>query len=199
MTQESNSEHFMSPKGASTSRTKAIAYIGISIAVIAVCAWVTIPIGPVPITLQMFAIPLIICILPPSWSVAAICCYVLLGLIGVPVFSSMRGGIGVLLGPTGGYLIGYIPGTIFASLLLAFGTRKGDNSRVRTIAFQVLAGMVFTLMSYIVGWVQYANVASVGLEAAFAVTVAPFIIPDILKVAAAVACAQPVNAALKAK
>lgn len=101
------------------SRAKSVAKVGLCIAIMAVCAWVTIPIGPVPITLQMFAIPLAIFILRPREAVCAICGYIALGAIGVPVFSSMRGGLGVLTGPTGGYLLGYIPGVILAALFLA--------------------------------------------------------------------------------
>jgi biotin transport system substrate-specific component len=100
------------------SRAKSVAKVGLCIAIMAVCAWVTIPIGPVPITLQMFAIPLAIFILRPREAVCAICGYIALGAIGVPVFSSMRGGLGVLTGPTGGYLLGYIPGVILAALFL---------------------------------------------------------------------------------
>lgn len=85
-----------------------VAFAGLFIALIAVSAWVSVPIGPIPVTLQMLAIPLSIFVLRPSVAIVTIYGYVFLGAIGVPVFSQMRGGLGVLLGPTGGFLMGYL-------------------------------------------------------------------------------------------
>lgn len=177
-----------------SSRTKAIAYISVSVALIAVSAWVTIPIGPIPLTLQMFAIPLIICILPAKWAIATVCAYILLGAFGVPVFSNFGSGIGKLLGPTGGYLLGYIPATICASLIAATAKRMFANKKPIVFGAQILAGATFTAISYITGWIQYSNVAGIPLEVAFFTAVAPFILPDLMKVVAAVICAQPINA-----
>lgn len=182
---------------ASASRTKAIAYIGISVAIIAICSWVTIPIGPIPVTLQMFAIPLIICVLPMRWSIIAVCVFLLIGAIGIPVFSGFRGGIGVLMGPTGGYLLGYIPGTVLGALLVNVGKNRFADRRGALVAIEVLGGMVFTVVAYLTGWIQYANVAGISLEASFIASVAPFVVPDLLKVFVAAFCAQPINFALK--
>ena len=176
-----------------------ISYIGVSVAIIVICTWVTIPIGPIPITLQMFAIPLIICILPARCSIAAVCVFLLLGCIGLPVFSGFRGGIGVLLGPTGGYLLGYIPGTVAGALIAAFAKKHFSDRKVPLVAFQILAGIAFTLVAYLTGWIQYANVAGISLEASFLVSVAPFIIPDLVKVIVAVVCAQPVSLAISVR
>ena len=178
------------------SRAAMVSYIGVSVAIIAICSWVTIPIGPIPITLQMFAIPLIICILPARCSIAAVCIFLLMGCLGIPVFSGFRGGIGVLLGPTGGYLLGYIPGTIVGALIAEFGKRRFADRKVPLFALEIIAGLAFTLIAYLTGWIQYANVAGISLETSFLVSVAPFIIPDIIKVIVAVACAQPVRLAI---
>lgn len=62
----------------SASRTKAIAYIGLSVAIMAIGSWVTVPIGPIPLTLQMFVIPLLICVLPAKWATAAIFAFIAL-------------------------------------------------------------------------------------------------------------------------
>ena len=94
------------PSASTASRTRAIAYVAMTIAIIAVSAWVTVPIGPVPFTLQMFAVTFALLILKPKQAIAAIAGYLALGAIGVPVFSGMRGGVGVLMGPTGGFLWG---------------------------------------------------------------------------------------------
>lgn len=74
-------------------RTRSVAFVGLTIAIIAVSAWVVVPIGPIPFTLQMFAITFAIVVLSPKEAIAAITGYLLLGAVGVPVFSGMRGGI----------------------------------------------------------------------------------------------------------
>lgn len=99
-------------------RTRSLAFVGLSIAIMAVSAWVTVPLGPVPFTLQMFALVFAIVVLTPRECIAAVTGYLLLGAVGLPVFSGMRGGIGVLAGPTGGFLWGYLLGAAAAALLL---------------------------------------------------------------------------------
>lgn len=180
----------------SASRTKAIAYIGLSVAIMAIGSWVTIPIGPIPLTLQMFVIPLLICVLPAKWATAAIFAFIALGGLGVPLFSGFRGGLGALMGPTGGFLLGYLLAVPAAAFLLQFVSRKVDG-KVALFACQIVAGMVFTLIAYITGWLQYAAVSGLDMQAAFAVSVAPFVVPDILKVVVAVVCAQPIRAMVR--
>ncbi len=180
----------------SASRTKAIAYVGLSVAIMAIGSWVTVPIGPVPLTLQMFVIPLLICVLPAKWATAAIFAFIALGGLGVPLFSGFKGGIGALLGPTGGFLLGYLVAVPAAAFLLQAASRR-VRSKAALFTCQLVAGMLFTLIAYVGGWLQYAAVSGLGLQAAFAVSVAPFIVPDILKVLVAVACAQPVRAVVK--
>ena len=185
------------------SRTRSIAFVGLSIAIMAVSAWVTISIGPVPFTLQMFAFSFAIMVLSPKECIAAVAGYLLLGAIGVPVFSGMRGGIGVLAGVTGGYLWGYLPaaaaGALFLYVMrgrLGKGTATGKPSGVQDLVLCVISGLIFTAIAYVCGWAQYMAVAGVGPVAAFAVTVAPFIVVDIVKVAAAAVVARAVRAAV---
>ena len=92
---------------AGSSRTRSIAFVGLTIAVMAVSAWVTIPLGPVPFTLQMFAMAFAVVVLTPREAIAAIAGYLALGAVGVPVFSGMRGGIGVLAGRYGWVHLGF--------------------------------------------------------------------------------------------
>ena len=89
------------------SRTRSIAFVALTIALLGVSAWVSIPIGPVMLTLQMFAVMFAIMVLTPKQCMASIAGYLALGAIGLPMFSGMRGGIGMLMGPTGGYLWGF--------------------------------------------------------------------------------------------
>ena len=185
------------------SRTRSIAFVALSIAIMAVSAWVTVPIGPVPFTLQMFAFAFAIIVLPPRECIAAAAGYVLLGAIGVPVFSGFSGGIGVLAGTTGGYLWGYIPGSAAGALFLfvmrgRLGAHRegGKPSGAQDLVLGVVAGLIFTAIAYVCGWAQYMAVAGVGPVAAFAVTVAPFVVVDIVKVVAAALCARAVRAAV---
>lgn len=201
-------------KGAS-SRSRSVAFVGLTIALIAASAMIAVPIGPVPITLQMFAITFAIVVLPPKAATAAIVGYLLLGAVGVPVFSGMRGGLGVLAGPTGGFLWGYLLGVPLASLFLA-GARKalgqpGGKARLsraeraaqsapqrvasflRNFGLELMAGIIFTAVAYVCGWAQYMVVAQVGPEVAFLTACAPFIALDLAKIAAAVVCARVVK------
>ncbi len=197
-----------------SSRTRSIAFIGLTIAIIAVSAWITVPLGPVPFTLQMFAITFAIVVLKPREAIAAIAGYLLLGAVGVPVFSGMRGGIGVLAGPTGGFLWGYIFGVSAAVALLHFvrtrtdwdvhsaaaraeivqGTGAKVVRFVRSAGVEVLAGVLFTAISYVCGMIQYMAVAQVGIEVAFLTCCAPFIVVDLCKIVVAVLVAQQVRA-----
>ncbi len=119
-----------------------------------------------------------------------------LGGLGVPLFAGFKGGIGALLGPTGGFLLSYLVAVPAAAFLLQAASSKASNKAV-LFACQVAAGMLFTVIAYVGGWLQYAAVSGLGMQAAFAVSVAPFIVPDILKVLVAVACAQPVRAIVR--
>ena len=105
-------------KTSASARTRSVAFVGLAIAIIAVSAWVTVPLGPIPFTLQMFAVTFAVVVLSPKEAIASIAGYLLLGAVGVPVFSGMRGGIGVLAGPTGGFLWGYLLGVAAAALFL---------------------------------------------------------------------------------
>ena len=123
---------------ASASRTRSIAFVGLAVAIMAVSAWVTVPLGPVPFTLQMFAITFAIVMLSPKECIAAIVLYLALGAIGLPVFSGMSGGIAKLMGPTGGFLWGYIFGVAAAvGLLYVLRRRMGvADKRLRPARFR---------------------------------------------------------------
>ena len=176
------------PFAQTSSRPRAIVFTALCIAIMAVSAWITVPLGPIPFTLQMFAVTFAIQVLPPRQCIGAVAGDLAQGAIGVSVVSGMRGGIGVLLGPTGGFLWGYLLGVSAAAALLAlFRSRGIDN-----FATGVAAGIVFTAIAYVCGWAQYMVVADVDALASFLVTVAPFVLVDLAKIVAAVACARMV-------
>ena len=87
---------------------KTISETAIMAALICVLGPLSVPIGPVPVSLTPFAIFLTVCILGQKKGTAAVCIYLLLGAVGLPVFTGWQGGLAKLAGPTGGYLIGYL-------------------------------------------------------------------------------------------
>ena len=195
---------------AASSRTRSVAFVGLAVAIMAVSAWVTVPLGPVPFTLQMFAITFAIVMLSPKECMAAIVLYLALGAIGLPVFSGMSGGIAKLMGPTGGFLWGYIFGVAAAVGLLyvlrrrmGAGEKAGAADQRGFIAFlknagaEIAAGIVFTTIAYFCGWLQLMLVMGISPQAAFLTGVAPFVVVDVLKILAAVACARAVKAAVR--
>lgn len=208
-------------KTSASARTRSVAFVGLTIAIMAVSAWVTVPLGPIPFTLQMFAITFAVVVLSPKEAMAAITGYLLLGAVGVPVFSGMRGGIGVLAGPTGGFLWGYLFGVAAAVLFLyvvrtRLGERGGKSAPkltrteraaltpgrrallfVRNFGVDLCAGVIFTAIAYVCGCVQYMVVGQVDLLTAFLTAVAPFIVVDACKIVAAVICADAVRTAVK--
>lgn len=183
------------PLAATESRSRSVAFTALSIAIITVSAWITVPIGPVPFTLQMFAVTFAILVLAPKQAIGAIAGYLALGAIGVPVFSGMRGGVGVLMGPTGGFLWGYLIGVSLAVAVLALFRRRGIDN----FAVGMLCGLVFTAVAYVCGWFQYMFVAGVGPLESFLVCVAPFVIVDVIKIAAATAVARAVIRAVPSR
>ena len=88
-------------------KTRDLAYIAICTSLICISAWITIP-GTVPFTLQTFAIFFTLGLLGAKRGMLSILIYILIGMIGLPVFSSFNSGLGVIAGPTGGYIIGFI-------------------------------------------------------------------------------------------
>lgn len=157
-------------------------------ALLAVSAWVTVPFGPVPFTLQTLALSFVVVAMPGRVSVLAIGCYVLLGGAGVPLFSGMRGGLGVLLGPTGGFILGFL----LSAVVAAFLHRLMGEGIVRDVLCAVLA----ILCSHAIGVLWLATVGGYGIATAFAVGSAPFLVLDAIKAAGGIALAKAVRAAL---
>lgn len=101
-----------------TTNTYAMAVTALMTAVTCILAPLSIPIGPVPISLTNFAIYLSLYLLDWKKGTISYILYLLLGLVGLPVFSGFTGGIGKLAGPTGGYIIGFIPMAIIAGIVI---------------------------------------------------------------------------------
>lgn len=191
-----------------TSRTQAVVHIGLAIALIAVGAFITVPFGPVPFTLQTLMVGIVLCLLPPQHSVYAIGGYLALGIVGLPIFSGFRGGIGVLAGPTGGFLVGFLVAMVIIALLRSqvtsrlLASKGSDKKATRNYpwvvpALDAASLLLFSLISYSFGCGWFMVLTGATLEAALAACLVPFIIPDIVKAVAAFVCVQSMRAALE--
>ena len=166
-----------------------VARCGVCIALLAVSAWITVPLGPVPFTMQTFTLALLPQVMRTRDAVFTVVVYLLLGAMGVPVFSGFQGGLGVLVGPTGGYLLGFAAGMPVAG---AVAHADVLPRRARGMA----AGIVLLAVSYVLGTLQLMNVYALDAPAALAVAVVPFVVPDVVKVVASVGVAERVCRAL---
>ncbi len=162
-------------------KTYDMAYIGLFVGLMAICSWISIPTA-IPFTMQTFAVFLAVMILGGKRGTLAIVVYLLLGLVGVPVFAGFSAGPGVLFGTTGGYLIGFV----FSGLLMWLMERIAD----RKVWVQMLSMLLGMVTYYIIGtiWfmVVYGNTnGPVSLLTALGWCVFPFVIPDLVKAALA--------------
>lgn len=168
----------MNAAATSKSKTYDLVYIGVFAVLMAVCSWISIPTA-VPFTLQTFGVFMAVGVLGGKKGTASVGLYLLLGVLGVPVFAGMTGGIGVLLGTTGGYIIGF-----FFSALVMWVMEKLPGKRS---VIQVISMIIGLLVCYTFGtlWfmmVYMKNQGVVGLMTVLGWCVIPFIIPDILKI-----------------
>lgn len=162
-------------------KTLNMVYIALFAVLIAICSWISIP-AAVPFTLQTFAVFISVVILGGKRGTLSIVLYILMGLIGVPVFAGFRAGPSVLLGTTGGYIIGFI----FTGLLM-WGIEKLFGKKLWIQALSMVAGMLVYL-TFGTLWFMFVyarTTGPVGLATVLGWCVIPFIIPDVLKIALA--------------
>ncbi len=157
-------------------------YIALMAVVIAICSWISIP-GPVPFTLQTFAVFTALLLLGTRDGLISIVVYLLLGAVGVPVFSGFSGGIGHLLGPTGGYLIGFIVmGFVFG--IVRHFIKHPLASAITASILGLAACYAFGTVWFVIVYSQTKSAITFG--AALSLCVLPFIIPDAIKMALAI-------------
>lgn len=154
--------------------------IAVFAAMMVVCSWICIPTGSISFTLQTFA--LFFCLGTLGGKNGTLCCliYLLLGLMGLPVFSGFQGGAAVLLGPTGGFLLAFP-----LACLLFWGITRLFSEKSRL--FAMILGQ---LLCYGVGMAWFVAVYGGSGYAAFAACVLPFLIPDAIKLALAYILSQ---------
>jgi biotin transport system substrate-specific component len=157
-------------------------YASLFAALTAVGAFLAIPIGPVPIVLQNMFVFLAGLLLGGRWGLASVGVYLLAGACGLPVFAGGLGGISRFIGPTGGYLIGYLP----AVFLIGTMSQKANTQ----IISDVLAMICGTLVLYACGISWLKIVTGMSPAKALALGMYPFLIGDALKIAAAAVIAK---------
>ena len=170
-------------------KTFDLVYIATGAVFITICSWISIPMT-VPFTLQTFAIFATLLILGGYRGTIATLVYILMGAIGLPVFSGFSGGVAKILGNTGGYIVGFIfIGLIFTVMTRLFGGK---------IYVEITALLIGLAVCYAFGtaWFMFVylrNTGAVGVMTVLSWCVFPFIIPDLLKMVLAFTVSRKVR------
>ncbi len=166
-----------------TPELRMMVFASLFAALTAVGAYIQVPIpfSPVPVTLQVFFVLLAGSMLKRKWGSLSMIVYTLLGIAGLPVFAGGSSGMGVLLGPTGGYIIGFI----LAAYTIGKLSEKAENTNKSGLFINALNMSAGILVIYACGFIQLMLVAEVGLGTALAFGVIPFLPGEIIKVAVA--------------
>lgn len=168
-------------KDTDSNKTRDIVYMSVFTAMISICSWISIP-ASIPFTLQTMGVFTTVGLLGGKRGTLTVLTYILLGAIGIPVFAGLTGGISVLLGTTGGYIIGFL---LSALLMWGIETIMGRNQIV--LAFSMIAGLivcyVFGTAWFMLIYTQHSGV--IGLSTVLGLCVIPFIIPDLIKIGVA--------------
>ena len=168
-------------KDTDSNKTRDIVYMSVFTAMISICSWISIP-ASIPFTLQTMGVFTTVGLLGGKRGTLTVLTYILLGAIGIPVFAGLTGGISVLLGTTGGYIIGFL---LSALLMWGIETIMGRNQIA--LAFSMVAGLivcyVFGTAWFMLIYTQHSGV--IGLSTVLGLCVIPFIIPDLIKIGVA--------------
>lgn len=168
-------------KDTDSNKTRDIVYMSVFTAMISICSWISIP-ASIPFTLQTMGVFMTVGLLGGKRGTLTVLTYILLGAIGVPVFAGFTGGVSVLLGTTGGYIMGFL---LSALLMWGIETIMGRNQIV--LAFSMIAGLIvcyaFGTAWFMMIYTQHSGV--IGLSTVLGLCVIPFIIPDLIKIGVA--------------
>lgn len=162
-------------------KTGRLVMVALLAALICVTAVIVVPIGPVPFSMAVMGVIFAGALLAPTDALAAVCVYLAIGMVGIPVFAGFNSGPQVVLGPTGGFLIGYLP--------LVFCTSIARGQKIYITFLAAFGGL---LACYLLGTVWFMVYAKAGFVKALMACVVPFIIPDVIKIGGAVALARAI-------
>ena len=174
-------------------RTVDMAYIALFAVMIVVCSWISIP-ATVPFTLQTFGVFLAVGVLGGKRGTLAVLVYLLLGMVGLPVFAGFSGGMGCLLGSTGGYIVGFL-----FSALVMWAMERFLGKKPWVLALSMVLGLI---VCYAFGTVWFMQVyakttGAIGLWTALGWCVFPYIIPDLVKIVLAMVLCKRLAAAIR--
>lgn len=174
-------------------KTADMAYIAMAAALMAICSWIAIP-AAVPFTMQTFGVFLAVGALGGRRGTMAVLVYLLLGMIGIPVFAGFEGGIGCLMGSTGGYLIGFV-----CTALVMWAMEKLPGNRTLVQVVSMVLGLIACYAFGTVWFMQvYAKAnGAISWMMALSWSVFPFIIPDLLKIALALVVSRRISVAIR--
>ncbi|MHB8869174.1 MAG: biotin transporter BioY [Thermoleophilia bacterium] len=177
-----------------------LALAGLFTAVVAVSSWVSVPlpISPVPLTLQTLAVLVAGGLLGRTWGPVCVFVYLLVGVVGVPVFSSFGAGPGVLFGPTGGYLVGFVPAAFLMGVAGDWVRARGEGGAGK-LGVLVVGAVAASVVVYAAGVPWLALVTGMSVRAAAVAGMVPYLFGDVVKAVAAVALVRSVDAALRAQ
>lgn len=175
-------------QSAKVTHLKDMVLMALFAAITCVLAPLAVPIGPVPVSLTNFVIYVSVYVLGWHRATVTYVVYLMIGLVGLPVFSGFQGGIGKMAGPTGGYLIGFTFTAVIAGLFVELQKEKTLINRIWGIVGMILG----TIVAYGLATVWFCYSTGTGLVAALALCVFPFIPGDLVKMAVAVTIAPMV-------
>ncbi len=170
----------------SRQHTLELVYIAIFAVLITICSWISIPTA-VPFTMQTFAVFLTLFLLGGKCGTLSVVVYLLLGAVGAPVFAGFSGGLGVLIGSTGGYLIGFLATALLYWFVIKEPSAKGIKEII-TLIIGLFLCYAFGTIWFVT--VYTASTGEVGILTALGWCVFPYIIPDLLKLALAYKLSQ---------
>ena len=166
-------------------------FVSLFAAVIAVSAQIAVPVGAIPFTLQTMAVLVAAALLGLKWGVASIAVYILLGVVGLPVFSGFKGGIGALVGPTGGYIVGF--------LLVGFIVGLAVDKLGRKFTVMILSMISGLVMCYTFGTLWFVFSTGTDFLSALMLCVVPYIIFDVMKIIGSALLVSSLNKVLTLK
>ena len=174
-------------------KTRNMVYVALFAVLMAVCAWISVP-AAVPFTMQTFAVFLAVGVLGGRRGTLAVVVYILMGAVGMPVFSHFTGGLGVLFQATGGYILGFLFTALIQWGMEALLGRK-PWVRITSMILGLIACYAFGTIWFVI--LYNRNTGAIGLGAALLWCVVPYIIPDLVKMALALTLTRRLRKALK--
>ena len=169
-------------------KTRDLSYMALMTALLVLCAWLTIPLGPVTFTMQTFGVFAALGILGGRRGTVAVLVYLALGLVGLPVFSGFSGGPAGFMTPTGGYLLGFLAAALLFWALTGRGVPQAPAMVLGLLACYVFGTAWFFLL--------YGDLYGGDLWGILTLCVFPYVVPDCLKLILALAVSRRVGRAI---